>query len=325
MWSKEWKIDLNQSKSECCFFSLARHESRFKPVITIDNRAIGFEPNPRLLGVHVDRELTFTPHTEIVREKAMKKMRMLRALAHSDWGWRKQDLRRVFLAYIRSIIDYSSSSWQPWLSASNMQNLEATQNTALRIITGQAKTSPVECLRSEANIPSYSSVSKAACMRAREKALRLPEDHPRRISLAQPVLNRLKNRSGCLSKSADLLKDLPAAASLRKPLKFFSTAPWLQGSGNAHIFSTLPGCSGKNDTEDQKIEAAISRINYINAEITIYTDGSATGGTLDGGAAAVVTTGDPRHPIVSETIKKRGAVYTASYDEEVLAMELAVE
>ena len=33
------------------------------------------------------------------------------------------------------------------------------------------------------------------------------------------------------------------------------------------------------------------RIENLNAELTIYTDGSCTGGTKDGGAASVITDG----------------------------------
>ena len=323
-WSKEWKIDLNTTKSEACFFSLDRHESKFSPIITINNTPIRHEPEPRLLGVHLDRELTFTPHTNIVTKKAKSKMRMLAALGNTEWGWRKQDLRRVYLAHIRSVLDYAGSAWQPWIKESNIERLETTQNTAIRIITRQAKTSPVESLRLEANLPSYSSVIKATCMRAREKALRLPEDHPRRICLSQPTINRLKSRSNCRTKSEQLLKDLPVEAQLRKPIIYHSTPPWMHGVGDTIICPVLPGCSGKDDDQAQKVQAAMDRINAINANITIYTDGSASGGTLEGGAAAVITTGNPRHPTVSETLTKRGAIYTSSYEEEVRAMETAV-
>jgi len=259
-----------------------------------------------------------------VTKKAKKKNRMLAALGHTDWGWRKQDLRRVYLAYTRSVLDYAGCAWQPWIKESNIKKLEATQNSSIRIITGQAKDSPVESLCLEANLPSYSSVITATCMRAREKALRLPEDHPRRICLTQPNNIRLEKRSSCRSKALDLLKDLPTDAHFRKPITFHYTPPWLQGVGEANICPNLPGCSGKEDTQAHKIQAAMDQINSINASITIYTDGSASGGISNGGAAAVITTGNPEHPTVSETLMKRGAIFTSSYDEEVLAMEMAV-
>jgi len=58
--------------------------------------------------------------------------------------------------------------------------LEATQNKAARIMTGQAKTTPVKALRrTEAGVCSYKTVSNRLCVRAHEKAARLPADHPK--------------------------------------------------------------------------------------------------------------------------------------------------
>ena len=68
----------------------------------------------------------------------------------------------------------------------------------------------------------------------------------------------------------------------------------------------------------------MDRISSLRGGVTIYTDGSASAGTLDGGAAAIITTGNPQRPRVIDTLKKRGAIFTSSYDEEVLSMDMAV-
>ena len=47
--------------------------------------------------------------------------------------------------------------------------METTQNKALRIMTGQAKTTPVEALRAESGLCSYRTVSNRLCVRAHEK------------------------------------------------------------------------------------------------------------------------------------------------------------
>ena len=49
------------------------------------------------------------------------------------------------------------------------------------------------------------------------------------------------------------------------------------------------------------------------------------GGTENGGAAAIVTTGSARNPIVLDTLQKKGCRYTCSYDEERSAMLLALD
>ena len=145
-WSKEYKMILSD-KSECCAFTTFSHEARWKPTLKIGSEPLKFEPTPRLLGVLLDRQLTFTPHTEMVKAKVTGKCRMMAALSHSKWGWRKEDLTKVYNAHIKSVMDFGAPAWQPWISDTNMKQLETAQNRALRHITGQMRSAPVEALR----------------------------------------------------------------------------------------------------------------------------------------------------------------------------------
>jgi len=80
-------------------------------------------------------------------------------------------------------------------SSSKAQNLEATQNKALRKMTGQAKTTPVEALRAEAGVCSYKTVSNRLCVKAYEKAARLPADHPKNLAFYSSNQHRLQRSS----------------------------------------------------------------------------------------------------------------------------------
>ena len=57
---------------------------------------------------------------------------------------------------------------------------------------------------------------------------------------------------------------------------------------------------------------------------SIYTDGSTSGGTRNGGTAAVVTRGSPIQPEVVTMIKTKGRSFTSSYKEEAASMESAL-
>ncbi len=59
----------------------------------------------------------------------------------------------------------------------------------------------------------------------------------------------------------------------------------------------------------------------MNARFILYTDGSATARTLNGGAGMVVTEGDLANPSTLLTKQQRGAVFTSSYDEEKAVLE----
>ena len=52
-------------------------------------------------------------------------------------------------------------------------------------------------------------------------------------------------------------------------------------------------------------------------------DGSAHGGILMGGAAFVVTEGDPETPHELASVSRKGTLCTCSYEEEVEAMKMA--
>jgi len=330
-WSKEWKLSLNDSKSESCFFTLDRHlnETQFSPTIIVDGNPIKHNPNPRLLGVILDRELTFTPHCEEISAKMKSQHRMLSSIAHSDWGWRKESLRPIYMAFCRSIFDYAGIAWQPWISDTNILKLEIAQNKCLRIIIGQPKRTHIESLRLEANIPGYESKMKANLMKGREKAMRLPTDHPRRACLDQPPLVRpppKKPRRNCRNlgiEECDSRLHKEALAN-RKPIILHSTPPWLADSGQVSTNPNLEGILSKSEDQAKIRDTAYGWIADHMSDYIIYTDGSADGGLKFGGSAAVITTGDPLDPTVVEVLRQKGAIYTCSYGEERDAIDLAM-
>ena len=62
--------------------------------------------------------------------------------------------------------------------------------------------------------------------------------------------------------------------------------------------------------------AADKRTFEIGADFNVYTDNSASGGLLDGGADVVVTRLNQTLPEVVKTIGWRGAHFICSYEEE---------
>ncbi len=63
----------------------------------------------------------------------------------------------------------------------------------------------------------------------------------------------------------------------------------------------------------------------LAGQLTVYTDGSATAGTKDGGAGVIGTCGDPTDPTILHRSHFRGAAYTSSFAEEAPATQLALE
>ena len=247
-------------------------------------------------------------------------LRILRATMHRSQGWRCSTLKIAFHALIRSKLNYATPAWQPWLSATNISSLDCLQNCALRLVTGQLVSTPLETLRLEADVQSYNTCSNRLILRAQGKALRSSDDHPKRLALTANASQRLPNHCSFCCKANDFSTLLPAEFEHRQLTNHFSSPSWQFSTPRAeHISTFFPAIAGRaDDTEYSLTHNASYQADYI-----IYTDGSAAEGAKNVGAAAVITRGPPTQPEVLTTIKTKGRTFTSFYKEEAAAMESA--
>ena len=145
-WSQEWKLNLNAEKSGVCPFSTWSNNSSWNPTIFIGNQKVRVNTTPPLLGVILDRSLTFNAHLNKLTTSLACSIRIIRATAHTSWGWRCSTLKMAFHALVRSKLDYAAPAWQPWLCDTNLSNLDRLQNSSLRLIAGQPVSTPLEAL-----------------------------------------------------------------------------------------------------------------------------------------------------------------------------------
>ena len=192
---------MNLKKSCTFFFSTDSNQAKWRPNIKLfgEQMKYGDDPEekcPKFLGVTLDRSLCFQDHVKSVTEKVENRRKMLYCLASRSWGWKKHNLRRIYIAMHRSIMDYAAPAWQPWLSETAFNKLEVAQNNCLKIITAVYRNSNIECRRIEADIPSYRTHSNQLVATSHGKGLRLPSDHPRREAIENSKTpHRTKTRS----------------------------------------------------------------------------------------------------------------------------------
>ncbi len=215
-------------------------------------------------------------------------------------------------------MDYAAAAWQPWLSPAQFARLEVAQNRCLRAITGQYTNTNVEILRLEADVPSYRTHSNQLIAIAFEKGLRLPANHPRHEAFPTfHIPHRLRVRSSLRESATRLVSKLSIANAPRKPLDMSIQESWKQPERNWMIHN--------NHNIKKSVDDIRQLVEGLNAEITIYTDGSCTGGVKNGGAAAVITNGPFDEPVRIETLEAKGSVHTCSYEEEKRALLLGIK
>ena len=83
----------------------------------------------------------------------LRRTNLLRIVGGTTWGWQKQDLRTFYIATQRSVAEYASAAWSPWLTSSNIEKLERTQLQAARTIIHHVRSTPTVAVLYEADLP----------------------------------------------------------------------------------------------------------------------------------------------------------------------------
>ena len=135
-WFKGRNLQLSAEKSTATIFTTCTREVRTTLDISIDGKLIPTTTRPKILGVTLDSTLSFAPHVQNVREKLRSRNNVLKAISGSTWGKDKEVLSTTYKAIGRPIINYAAPVWSPIISASRAKDLQASQNQALRSITG---------------------------------------------------------------------------------------------------------------------------------------------------------------------------------------------
>ena len=162
-------------------------------------------------------------------------------------------------------------------------------------------------------------------LKANEKARRSAGDHQKRIALDVNIPQRLESRSSFRRKVEELSTLLSPDLQHRRNIIHFPSPPWQQNSSHTGRISTsVPSITSRADDNDTKWQCSLSTIISYQADYVVYTNGSASGGTRNGGGAAVVTRGSPLQPDVVTIIKTKGRTFTSSYEEEAAAMDSAL-
>jgi len=68
-------------------------------------------PEPKYLGVTLDRSLTYRRHVESLRKKLRSHVALLRRLVGSGWSAGATNLRIVTLALVHSTAEYCAPVW----------------------------------------------------------------------------------------------------------------------------------------------------------------------------------------------------------------------
>ena len=130
---------MSTAKSTVTLFTPDTHEHHLHPQVKLADQVLPLKKKPKVLGVTLDTNLTFTQHCNNIAVRVQQRNNVLKALAGYTWGCDKESLLTTYQAIGRSILSYCSPFWTPSLRDSNWCRLQRAQDSALRISTGCLK------------------------------------------------------------------------------------------------------------------------------------------------------------------------------------------
>lgn len=139
-------LSISPDKSRVCVFK----NSIFRDPInlTINDLSLQIVDNYKYLGLWLDRSLRWAKHINEIKEKTAKFLNIFKVLAGSGWGMHPRHLRRLYIASIRSRLDYASFIYGNSCKT-HLGKLDRTQNQCMRVIGGFIRSTAIHVMECE--------------------------------------------------------------------------------------------------------------------------------------------------------------------------------
>lgn len=130
-WTEENKSKLNVDKSKIMVFNFTSNH-QFSSRLYLGGKLLETITETKILGTIVTSDLKWHSNSEMLTKKAYQRMRMLQKL--KSFGVNDEDLRTIFILYIRSILELNCQVWHFSLSVEEELNFERVQKVACFLI-----------------------------------------------------------------------------------------------------------------------------------------------------------------------------------------------
>ena len=107
---------------------------QFTTFLSLEGHDIEIQQQIKLLGTTITSDLKWDENVLSIVKKANARMILLRNL--SQYKPKLEDMRLIYIAYIRSILEQSCQVWHFSLTQENSNDIERVQKNALKVILG---------------------------------------------------------------------------------------------------------------------------------------------------------------------------------------------
>ena len=281
-WYKNIGLNINYNKTN--FMVFTRKKLTRLPTLTLNNTDIQFVTSTKFLGINLDGPfLTWKNHVKYLINSSAQKLNIMKSLSSTKWGAHRNLMNTFYQAYIKSKFLYGIQVYSS-ASPTILSKLEIVQNSAIRIITGLRKSTPITTIHFESNLYPINTIHQMYTIKYLYKVLSLPKDHiihklfSNQLADVNAIAwNTLSHKSPLLKRALNICNrySLPLDNIVNDDFKFnrFIPPPWFSME---NIVSTVFVQTKKEDINNEQAIQTYNFIKQTNYETfsKIYTDGS---------------------------------------------------
>ena len=130
-WTENQLMIINEKKTKTIIFNFTEN-FQFTTRLKLKGEPIEVIEKTRLLGTIITKDLKWDLNISTIVRKANARMELLRRVA--GFGTPAEDLKEIYILFIRSILEQSATVWHSSLTQENKDDLERVQKTALKVI-----------------------------------------------------------------------------------------------------------------------------------------------------------------------------------------------
>ena len=130
-WTRKNKAKLNTQKTNVMIFNFTEND-QFTTRLYLENNLLETVQQTKLLGTIVTNDLKWDKNTDMLVQKAFKRMQILHKLY--SFSVSQSDLVEIYILYIRSVLEFNCQVWHFSLTESDAESLERVQKVACKVI-----------------------------------------------------------------------------------------------------------------------------------------------------------------------------------------------
>ena len=130
-WTDKQKMVINEKKTKCMIFNFSK-KYQFSTRLLLKNTNLEVINKTKLLGTIITNDLKWDENSKFLIKKANMRLELLRRAANFKPS--VEDLKQIYIIFIKSILEQSSVVWQSGITHEQRQDFERIQKNSCKII-----------------------------------------------------------------------------------------------------------------------------------------------------------------------------------------------